>query len=95
MWPHPQGLSLVNCGHTIYHEGVTSKGSRQRKFRLEDDAEWWAFEAAARRQGTDRSSLLRDFIAYYLRRPGAKMPRRPDAVDIPAVANTPAADDDD
>lgn len=63
---------------------MPSKGSRQRKFRLEDDAEWWEFEAAARRQGTDRSSLLREFIAYYLRRPGAKMPRRPEITSITA-----------
>lgn len=73
---------------------MTSRGSRQRRFRLEDDAEWWAFEAAARRQGTDRSSLLRDFIAYYLRRPGAKMPRRPEIVETPEIVNIPATEDD-
>jgi hypothetical protein len=47
------------------------------RFRI-DATEWAAFGDAVP-EGTDRSAVLRDFIAWYLRRPGAKMPKRPDA----------------
>ena len=42
------------------------------------DQDWADFETAAASQNTDRASLVRDFIAWYLRRPGAKLPKRPD-----------------
>lgn len=46
-----------------------------QRFRL-DTPEWQAFGDAAP-PGTDRSTLLREFIAWYLRRPGATLPKRP------------------
>lgn len=47
-----------------------------RQMRIGD--EWYDFDAAAKAAGTDRATLVREFIAWYLRDPGAKMPARPD-----------------
>lgn len=43
--------------------------------------EWYEFDDAAKRMGTERAALIREFIHWYLRKPGAKLPMRP------AVAN--------
>ena len=48
-----------------------------RQMRISDE-DWTDFETAATSQGTDRASEVRAFIAWYLRRPGAKLPKRPD-----------------
>jgi hypothetical protein len=54
----------------------------QRKFRAPDD-EWLPFESATRAQHPEgrspRARVLREFIRWYLRRPGAKLPVRPPA----------------
>ena len=39
----------------------------------------------------DRSRVLRDFIAWYTRQPGAKMPKRPDPGDQSASADQDTA----
>ena len=44
-----------------------------------DPALWVRFGRAAERAGTDRSSLLRAFMAWYARDVGAALPRRPPA----------------
>lgn len=49
-----------------------------RQIRIGD--EWYEFDEAAKRMGTERAALVREFIAWYLRRPGAKLPARPAAV---------------
>lgn len=41
------------------------------------EADWAAFKTAAKQAGTDRSALVRAFIAWYLNQPGAKLPKRP------------------
>jgi hypothetical protein len=41
--------------------------------------EWYEFDTAAKEMGTERAALIRDFIHWYLRRPGAKLPERPAA----------------
>lgn len=46
------------------------------RFRIDAD-EWQAFGGAVP-QDTDRSAVLREFVAWYLRRPGAKLPKRPE-----------------
>lgn len=38
---------------------------------------WEEFAAVAREQGTDRSTLIRAFIRWYLRKPEATLPKRP------------------
>ncbi len=46
------------------------------RFRIDAD-EWRDFGRAVPAD-TDRSAVLRDFVAWYLRRPGASMPKRPE-----------------
>jgi hypothetical protein len=46
--------------------------------RIPDD-EWLPFDQAAKEAGTVRAEAVREFIRWYLRRPGAKQPARPDA----------------
>lgn len=46
-----------------------------RKIRIGD--QWYEFDAAAKAQGTDRATVVREFIDWYLREPGAKLPDRP------------------
>lgn len=58
------------------------------RFRI-DAEEWQAFGDAVP-QDTDRSAVLRDFVAWYLRRPGAKMPKRPDMHDGPTTSEEKA-----
>ncbi len=47
-----------------------------RPIRVDLDL-WGRFGEAAGEQGLDRSSVLRDFIRWYVREPGAKLPARP------------------
>lgn len=62
---------------------MATRGTKKRTFRGLSDQDWDELGAAAEQQHTDRSSLLRDFIRYYLRRPGAKLPKRPDTENYP------------
>lgn len=48
---------------------------KPRQMRVPDD-EWLPFEDAAR---GSRAALVRQFIRWYLRRPGAELPDRPEA----------------
>lgn len=57
---------------------VTTGTTPKRGIRIADDL-WTEVGAATRAQGTDVTALTRDFYAWYLRRPGAKMPQRPQA----------------
>lgn len=41
------------------------------------DEDWQDLGVVAEALGTDRSKLVNAFIRFYLRRPGARMPRRP------------------
>lgn len=45
-----------------------------------DEALWEQFGAATTAADTDRSTVLREFIRWYVREPGAKQPPRPGAV---------------
>lgn len=53
-----------------------------KRFRAPDE-EWEAFEAATRAIYSEgrspRGRVLRDFMRWYMRRPGAKLPDRPPA----------------
>jgi hypothetical protein len=46
--------------------------------RIPDD-EWLPFDHATKTAGQARAEAVRDFIRWYMRRPGAKLPTRPDA----------------
>ena len=54
-----------------------------RNLRVEDDL-WGSFGAACTAAGIDRSTALRDFMRWYMREPGAKLPKRPDPPPGPA-----------
>ncbi|MEU2026935.1 hypothetical protein ABZ565_33080 [Streptomyces sp. NPDC016469] len=61
-----------------------------RQVRIGD--EWYEFQAAleemgaeAVANGSERAENLRNYIAWFLRKPGATAPRRPDADMLPAI----------
>jgi len=71
----------------------------QRQFRI-PDSEWVPFEQAAKavpREGgrSPRGAVLREFIRWYMRRPGAKLPQRPDAGPWSEPPATEATDTQD
>jgi hypothetical protein len=52
---------------------------KQRMLRGVDDETWAELGAAADLSRADRSAIIRELIAWYLRRPSAKLPERPPA----------------
>jgi hypothetical protein len=61
-----------------------------RHVRVADD-DWGDLEAAAGALGSDRGKIINQFIRWYLRRPGAKLPERP---SIARPAGARGADDE-
>jgi hypothetical protein len=57
---------------------VTTGTTPKRSIRIPDDL-WTGIAEAAQHEGTDVAGLTRDFYAWYLRRPDAKLPKRPQA----------------
>lgn len=55
---------------------MPGKGTPQVTLRLPPDL-WEEFGRAAERAGVDRSTLLREFIRWYAKQPGASLPKRP------------------
>jgi hypothetical protein len=53
---------------------MTRRGADNITVRMGHDL-WERFGEAAE---PDRSAVLRDFVRWYVREPGAKMPRRPE-----------------
>ena len=47
-----------------------------RQIRIPNE-DWAAFDVAAKSMDSDRATVVREFIRWYLRRPGAKPPQRP------------------
>lgn len=66
----------VPCGNVA--DETSWKITKHRSIRLEDDL-WRDLDPAARAVGYDRSGVIRQFVRWYLRRPGAKLPQRPAA----------------
>jgi hypothetical protein len=56
-------------------------GSSNRAFRLPDVGLWERFGEVAE---PDRSEVLREFIRWYVREQGAKLPRRPEPLSLSA-----------
>ncbi|MEV4861482.1 hypothetical protein [Streptomyces ossamyceticus] len=52
--------------------------TQHRSVRVSDD-DWRDLGTATASLGTDRGKVIKEFIAWYLRRPGAKIPERPSA----------------
>jgi hypothetical protein len=77
---------LLFVATTRYAHGMTpdteTSYDPQRKIRAPDD-EWEPFEAATRAVHPEgrspRSRVIREFIRWYMRRPGAQLPKRPPA----------------
>jgi hypothetical protein len=59
---------------------VTTGTTPKRGLRIADDL-WAGLTAATEAEGTNATELTRDFYAWYLRKPGAKMPKRPSATE--------------
>ncbi len=55
---------------------VTTGTTPKRGIRIADDL-WNAFVAATDAAGTNATAVSREFYAWYVRKPGAKMPKRP------------------
>ena len=53
--------------------GRSGRGTARQTVRVDEDL-WARFGAVA---DPDRSAVLREFIAWYVREPGAKLPARP------------------
>jgi len=51
-----------------------------RGLRQIDDDLWNDFDTAARAVGSDRSAISRQFYEWFVRRPDAELPERPDHV---------------
>lgn len=53
-----------------------SPKTQHRSVRI-DKAEWDDAETATAVMSTDRAKVINQFLRWYLRRPGAKLPERP------------------
>jgi len=77
-------VRLLFCGYTAHTGDVpNSPKTPIQRFRF-DGQEWKDFGEHAEAQGTDRSELLRDFARWWMRRPGARLPPRPQVPARPA-----------
>ncbi|MFD5577279.1 hypothetical protein [Streptomyces pseudogriseolus] len=47
-----------------------------RQMRIGD--EWYDFDLAAKAQGSERAAVIRAFIDWYIGKPSAELPQRPD-----------------
>jgi hypothetical protein len=63
--------------------------TKGRSIRV-DDPEWDDLGVLADSLGTDRSKLINEFLRWYLRRPGAKLPDRPPARNVSTAGETGA-----
>jgi hypothetical protein len=63
--------------------------TQHRSVRISDD-DWRDLLSAAKSQDSDRGTVIKELVAWYLRRPGAKLPQRPAAIETPA-AESPSA----
>ena len=57
---------------------VTTGTTPKRNIRVPDD-EWSEITTKAKAEGMDATSLTRAFYAWWLGKPGAKLPKRPTA----------------
>lgn len=76
----PATLPLVDTDR--YPANMTPDYDRARPLRIPDD-EWDSFETATRAihptGRSPRTAVVREFMRWYMRRPGAKLPERPPA----------------
>jgi hypothetical protein len=58
------------------HHLPNSPRTQHRSVRISGD-DWADLDEASKAVGSDGGSLIKEFIRWYLRRPGAKLPERP------------------
>lgn len=77
---HIGALYRPQCHDT--EEGGVARGTPRQAFRIAAD-KWQAFGDAAQRLDppADRAELLRQFIDWFTRQKGAKLPARPAAAE--------------
>jgi hypothetical protein len=52
--------------------------TQHRSVRISDD-DWRDLLTAAQTDDSDRGTVIKELISWYLRRPGARLPKRPGA----------------
>ena len=74
------------------HDTLTSvstksgRGTARQTIRV-DEALWEQFGKETASAESDRSAVLRDFVRWYVREPGAKMPKRPPTSEVASSAD--------
>lgn len=78
--------------HTRYARVMAHKEThtRARPIRIPPE-DWTDFGVLV--GDRERSQLIREFVAWYLRRPKATLPKRPAEEKIRALLDTPKSDD--
>jgi hypothetical protein len=59
-------------------KGMPNSPRTQHRSVRVPDADWADLDAATKSIGSDRGTVIKEFIRWYLRRPGAEMPERPE-----------------
>ncbi|MFD2421634.1 hypothetical protein [Amycolatopsis pigmentata] len=63
----------------------SGRGTARQTIRVDEDL-WNDFGAAVEAAGAkDRSTVLREFMRFYARQPGAKLPKRPQSDHVPPM----------
>lgn len=55
--------------------------NKHRMVRFSDE-DWADLGDLAEKAGSDRSAILRQFVHWFLRRPGVELPERPEGRDV-------------
>jgi hypothetical protein len=76
---------LSSAATAGYGSGVpNAPKTPARQMRISDE-DWGDLEAAAKIFDKERAAVVRDFIHWYLRRPGAKAPDRPSPEQVAEI----------
>ena len=78
MYVHPQVWSLRKCTYTATLIDVPNQPKTQHRSVRIPDEDWTEVMAKAKEADTSAGELIRDFLGWWLRRPGAKLPKRLD-----------------
>jgi hypothetical protein len=75
---------------------TSSDYEKPKNIRVPNADEWAPFEQATRAMHPEgrspRTAVIREFIRWYMRRPGAKLPERPPAGPWSTAAEEPTPD---
>ncbi len=59
--------------------GMPNRPRTQHRSVRVSDEDWADLEAATHAVGSDRGTVIKQLVRWYLRRPGAKLPERPNS----------------